>query len=243
MFFGLLLLIGIVGILTMTAMGFLHGSDHGGHNALHGVHHGHGPVVHHGDAGSLHAGMHHGAALPHAHVNGGGVHHPVASAHHIATGDGKTTTSNLSMGPTGLLGYIPSPLDLFSICLGAGAVGSVMQKHYPQVTVAIAAAIGGIVMNFLIVRPLFRIGLKFASTPSEGLEGLIAFPGQAITNFDATGKGLVKLTLDGQLVQLLATLEQDEHQKGVRVRKGDEVVVTQVNPRSSTCCVTRELSL
>lgn len=246
--FLVLLLIGIVGIATMTALGFLHGGSHHGQNhGLHAGHHSHGgPVLHHSDAGSLHSGMHHGQAIAHhgsVHVDTSGpAHSHATTAHAIANAD-RANLVNAATGPHWLLSYIPSPLDIFSICFGAGAVGSLMQARYPQTVATIGAIVGGLVLNYLVIRPLFRIGLRFESTPTSGLEGLVAFTGHAITNFDASGRGLVKLTLDGQLVQLLATLEQDEQQKGVKVRKGDEIVVTQVNARTNTCCVTRELSL
>ena len=53
----------------------------------------------------------------------------------------------------------------------------------------------------------------------------------------------MRVNLDGQLVQLLGRLNEDEVARGVTVNKGDQVVVTEVNPTASTCTVTRELTL
>ena len=75
------------------------------------------------------------------------------------------------------------------------------------------------------------------------MEGAVAGTAEVITNFDHTGKGLVKVNMDGQIVQLLARLEPAEVAKGVAVNKGDQVVLTEVNAKASTCTVTRELSL
>ena len=127
--------------------------------------------------------------------------------------------------------------------MGAGLVGIVTRHLLSDPARALAAIAGALVMNFLIVRPMFAFGLKFASKPSEGLEGTVANVAHAITRFDEKGKGLVRLTLDGQVVQLLANLEPTELDRGVKVEKGDEVIVTQVDSVRNTCCVTREFSL
>jgi hypothetical protein len=84
--------------------------------------------------------------------------------------------------------------------------------------------------------------LKFASTPSEGLEGAIARPAEAISGFDAQGRGIVRLSLDGQVVQLLARLDSTEVARGVHVARGDEVIVTEVDSAKGSCRVTKELS-
>lgn len=93
-----------------------------------------------------------------------------------------------------------------------------------------------------MVKPLMGFLLGFASNPSEGAEALVSRPAEAITKFDEQGRGLVRLTLDGQHVQLLATLESDETTKGVTVSKGDELIVLEVDPHRNVCRVTRELT-
>ena len=54
---------------------------------------------------------------------------------------------------------------------------------------------------------------------------------------------LPQLTRCGQIVQLLAKLDPSEVARGVQVHKGDQVVLTEVDVKASTCQVTRELSL
>jgi hypothetical protein len=97
-------------------------------------------------------------------------------------------------------------------------------------------------MDFVLVKPLFKVAFGFASNPAEGLEGMVSQSGEAATGFDRDGKGLVKLCLDGQTVQVLATLDQSELEAGVKVRKGDPLIVIEVDSRRNVCRVTRELA-
>jgi hypothetical protein len=93
-----------------------------------------------------------------------------------------------------------------------------------------------------MIRPLMSIMLRFASQPSEGLEGEVASLAEVVTNFDSQGRGMVKLCLDQQNVQLLAYLEPDELSAGVKVRRGEPVVIVSVDPKRNTCRVSRELA-
>jgi len=47
--------------------------------------------------------------------------------------------------------------------------------------------------------------------------------------------------VDDQLVQLLATLEDADLHHGVKVNKGDEVVIVEVDSAKNTCRVSKEL--
>jgi hypothetical protein len=104
------------------------------------------------------------------------------------------------------------------------------------------AVLSGLFFNLGIVKPLMRGLLNFATRPSEGLEGQVAHPAEAMSAFDAQGRGIVRLTLDGEIIQLLARLDPAEIERGVRVRRGDEVLVTEVDASKNACKVTRELS-
>jgi hypothetical protein len=77
----------------------------------------------------------------------------------------------------------------------------------------------------------------------EGLSGAVAKVAEAATPFDSSGRGVVKLILDGRIVQLLATLDASEMSHGVTVSRGDQVVVIDVDPTRNTCRVTREFGL
>jgi hypothetical protein len=107
---------------------------------------------------------------------------------------------------------------------------------------AVAAA-GGLALDLLVIRPIFRFAMKFVSKESEGLEGMVAATGEALTRFDERGMGMVRVIMEGQIVQLLATLEPSELAAGVTVKKGDSLVLLNVDSKKNTCCVTRELSL
>ena len=135
-----------------------------------------------------------------------------------------------------------SPLDFFSYCAGAGLGAFLMRPYMLRSWLPLAAVVGALVFDILITKSILRMVSKVSADPSMGLEGTVATEGVAATNFDDHGKGLIKLTLDGQIVQLLATLEIGERDAGVRVKKGDSLLVVQVDSAKNCCMVTRELS-
>ncbi len=208
----LLLLVGSGGYVLMTLLGFMHGGGARGHQALG-------------------AQSHHGAALPGHH--GPGTHLPAHSTHHGL---------NLSKYKSVRTWLAISPLDIFSFSLGAGAAGLLFESLVATKFLPLIAILGALVFNLGIVHPLMHFLMRFASKESAGLEGMIAQAGKAITRFDDSGKGLIQLCLDGQNIQLLATLDDAELHHGVQVNKGDEVVVIEVDAVKNTCRVTRELS-
>ncbi|MEQ1934194.1 MAG: hypothetical protein ABL962_10005, partial [Fimbriimonadaceae bacterium] len=137
-----------------------------------------------------------------------------------------------------------SPIDFFATAMGAGALGIVGRKVFKNEQIAAGMAVaGGLIMDFLIVKPMLNAMMKYASEPSEGLEGAISKLAEAATNFDAQGRGLIKLHLDGQTSQLLATLEPSEIASGIRVAKGDRLVVLDVDSARNICRVSREIAI
>ncbi len=228
----MLLFIGSLGFISMTLLGFLHGggsakagshplSGHshalGGHSHAMGGHvHSAAPVVHHG-----HAGTHHAA-------------HPVSTEGNQGPA---LARSNLLMNL-----FVISPLDVFSFAIGAGAIGVACKNLLPATPLALSAILGAVVFNYGVIKPIMANLLKFGTTPSTGLEGMIAQTGTALTTFDSCGRGLVQLKMDGQLIQLLASIDNAELHRGVHVHKGDEVVVIEVDGQKNTCRVTRELA-
>ena len=221
----LLLLVGAIGFVALVGLGFIHGSGHHGHSHGHGHANGHG-MLHHGPTHAAVGHAHHGP------VHHGPVHH--GPAHH-GHGNGHHHDSNHNSW------FLISPLDIFALSLGAGATGILLGKSLTELQLGVAAAAGALVLNYGIIKPLMRLLMRFASTPSEGLEGAVATCAQAATAFDEHGQGVVKLTIDGQVVQLLATLADEELSQGVRVKKGEEVVIIEVNATRNTCRVTKEL--
>jgi len=242
MIFEVLALVGLVGIVLMTVSGFVHFGGH--HGLVHDLHHSathHGWLGHHGHAtlhGHGHASLpaHGGASAPSGHGRA-----PAQSAR-AANEKGAASVAHRPQFAS-VLGLIPSPFDLFSLLTGAGLMGIIFQRLLPLNLLLIVVLLGAFAFNYGLIRPLMGWFLNFASTPTEGLEGVVAATAEAITPFDKRGRGLVRVNLDGQLVQLLAYLNGDEVARGVTVGKGDELVVTEVNAQASTCTVTRELSL
>ena len=135
-----------------------------------------------------------------------------------------------------------SPLAIFSICLGFGVTGILLESRIVQAAVLPAAIAGGLGFNYLLNSVITNLLMKYASNPSEGLEGMVAKLGKATSNFDQAGYGVIELVLDQQTVQVLARLDPSEVSEGVRVRKGDNLLVTEVDAAKNQCRVTRELA-
>jgi hypothetical protein len=197
----------------MALAGFMHIGPHS-----HGTHVGHVRVGH---SGTGHVG--------HGHFPKGSHGHQAAQAH-----------GGLRFNLRSLLSF--SPLDIFSYCAGAGMAAFLFRPYIRLHYLFIFAIIGALVFDQFVTRAIMNMITRFAASPSTGLEGTVATEGVAVTNFDDSGRGLVKLTLDGQIVQLLATLELTERNSGVRVRKGDSLLIVEVDSVKNRCMVTRELA-
>lgn len=141
-------------------------------------------------------------------------------------------------GPSPLWNLL-SPLAIFSLCLGAGATGLLLRPmHWVSALTLLAALLGGLVFFGLLVRPLWTLLFQFASKPSDALEGMVARQAEAVTGFDGNGRGLVGLTIDGQWVRVLATLEADEAE-ATPVKPGERLTVLSVDGRTNSCRVAR----
>lgn len=214
--YALLFLLGFFGFVGMAGLSFLH-SGHDAHTGNHGST---------GEAlGSL-------KALQHA--QGARVHH--AHGHHHGQGGAKLAKARFRPW------WAISPFDIFAYCTGAGAAGELLRHSLsPGATIA-AAVVGALAFNFGLAKPLLNSLLRFESRQSDGLEGSVAHQAEALTRFDAQGRGLVRLALDGQIVQVLAHLDSEERGRGVTVAKGDALLVLDVDATRNTCRVTRELA-
>jgi hypothetical protein len=62
---------------------------------------------------------------------------------------------------------------------------------------------------------------------------------EAITAFDERGEGLVRMLIDGRCEDILARLTEEERAKGLRVRRGDRLLIEEVDPHKNTCRVSR----
>jgi hypothetical protein len=219
------LILGALGLLAMAASGLSHGHGHGGHDVSHGG--GHGGHIGH-DLGGHHGGhdvaAHHGSHNATAHHGG---HN--AAGHH---GDHDTTQSGHSW-----VWQFLSPRVLFSVLVGIGATGLAGEPYLGGVPLLLLALAGGIVFELVAVRPIWNFFFRFASAPALTLESALFDTGTAVTRFDESGSGLIALEVDGQVLQVLATLRPED--RGLRVRAGDRLLVEEVDGARNRCVVSR----
>jgi len=216
--FGLTL--GSVGLGVMALSGFAH-STHAGHgHAAHGHAHGHGHGSHgHGGPGhSGHAGHDHGSAA------------------HVVASTGRAGSARAS-GASRVLSLL-QPRVAFSMLVGFGAAGLLLRPVLAEPALLIAALGAGMAFEWLLVAPLWRFLFRFASSPAVTLESVVTDEARAVTSFDANGHGLVAVELDGQVVQLLATLNPAERATARKVRAGDRLRIEAVDDTRNRCTVT-----
>jgi hypothetical protein len=123
--------------------------------------------------------------------------------------------------------------------LGFGAAGLILKGVFGGALLLGLAALGGLVLELGVTRPLWNFLFRFESAPAMTLETSIGDEGRAATTFDAKGNGLVALELDGQIVQLLGSLHPEDREAGVRVRAGDPVRIDDVDAARNRCTVRR----
>ena len=131
----------------------------------------------------------------------------------------------------------PLPRLLFSLLVGFG-VGGIAAASLGEPLRLAAATASAVVFEAALVGPLWRFLFRFESREALTLESTIEDEGRAVTGFDANGNGLVAVDVDGQVVQLLATLAPDERARGVRIRSGDAVRIAEVDAARGRCTVT-----
>lgn len=169
-----------------------------------------------------HGGSGHGHSTGHQH--GTGSH----AAHGHSHGSGDRGSSFWSL---------MSPRILFSLALGFGAAGEVAGAFTSGILRVAVAALGAVAFERFLVTPLWNFTMRFASQPALTLESAVADEATAVTAFDANGQGIVSIEVDGQIVQVLATLQSGDRSLGVRVRAGQRVRIEDVNAASSRCTV------
>ena len=190
--------------------------------------------------GMGHHGGHAGHAIGHGHGHGPVGHgHHTALPHHTPNNHAAISKS----APTDSGGRAPawmwlSPMNLFSLAFGAGLTGYLLEGRLNSTLVAVLAVAGALAVNLLLVRPLMGFLMRFASNPSDGLEGTVAHTAKAETAFDGDGKGVVTVMIDGQISRMLAHLPHEEG--SVPVHRGDELVILEVDARKGSCIVTTQ---
>ena len=129
-----------------------------------------------------------------------------------------------------------SPRVLFAMLVGFGA-GGLLATPLGEPWRVGAAVLAAAAFEGLLVGPLWRMLFRFESAPAATLESAIEDDARAVMGFDANGQGLVALDVDGQIVQLLATLAPDDRARGARVRTGDVVRVSSIDAARNRCTV------
>ena len=132
---------------------------------------------------------------------------------------------------------VMSPRILFSVLLGLGTTGVVLRSVLGGAPLFLAALAGGVALERAVVAPLWRLLMRFASQPAQTLESVVLDEGTAVTAFDANGHGIVAVELDGQVVQILATLQPADRAMGMRIRAGTRVRIEDVDPTRNRCTV------
>ena len=184
-----------------------------------------------GHAGAAHGPAHgaasgHHAQLSHAHHTHGAAHRGHEHVHADAPNPFART-----------LWTVASPRFLFSFLLGLGLTGELLRTNLAGGALLGAAVIGAIVFERAVVTPLWNLAMRFASKPAETLDSALSDEAVAVTAFDANGQGIVSVEVDGQIVQILATLQPSDRQLGVRVRAGQRVRIEDVNATANQCTV------
>jgi hypothetical protein len=175
---------------------------------------------------------HGGHGHVHLHAHGAHGHAAKAPAHsHSHTAGGRAAASRTFW-------TLMSPRFLFSFFLGFGAAGLIVRPFAGGAILAAAAVLGGVALERLLVSPLWNFSMRFASTPAATLESAIADEATAVTAFDANGQGIVSIEVDGQVVQILATLQPDHRAlAGPRIRAGQRVRIEEVDAERNRCTV------
>ncbi len=199
--------------LRAAGQGHSHGSGQSHspshHGGGHQGHAGHGPAGH----GAASAGQAAGHQVAH--------HHPGAPK-----GFGKSAWA------------WASPRVWFSVLVGAGASGLLAKAFLFEPLVLLIAVAGGLAFERFLVGPIWNFLLRFESRPALSLESTLYEEVLADTDFDQAGQGIVKVELDGQIVQLLGTLAPADR-AGDRVRRGARLRVEEVDAGRNRCVVSR----
>lgn len=180
-----------------------------------------------------HDGGAHGHDIGHGHAGhaGHGGHHG-HDGHHGAGGHGP----GAHLSP---VWQLMSPRIIFSVLLGLGVTGKLLQSLLGGVPLLLLAIAGGFAFERFLVMPIWNFVMRFGSNPAMTLESAVTGEATVVSNFDAKGNGLVAIEVDGHVVQLLATLPAAERATGARVRAGDRVRIEEIDAERNRCTVTR----
>ena len=181
---------------------------------------------------------HHGDAGGHGHAgHSGDSGHGAHPGHGGPAGDhGHGGHSHESHG-VARIASILSPRLLFSLLVGVGATGLLARPFLVEPLLLGAALAGGVAFERLLVGPIWKFLFRFESRPASMLESMVMEEAQAMMDFDDQGQGLIKLELDGQVVQLLGTLAPGDMSAARRIRRGDLLRIEDFDAARNRCTV------
>ena len=187
-------------------------------------------------------GLSHGGHAGHGHSGHAGHGHAGHAGHgNAARGPGQGTASLTPHMPGSSAGWswssLMNPRLFFSLMVGFGA-GGIAATPLGEPWQFGAAIVAAAAFETLLVGPLWRFLFRFESKAAATLESAIEDEARAVTGFDANGCGLVAVDVDGQVIQLLATLAPDERARGLRIHSGDLVRIAEVDAARGRCTVT-----
>jgi hypothetical protein len=131
-----------------------------------------------------------------------------------------------------------SPRVLFSVALGVGAAGLILERFLGSgFLLFVSALFGGMLFNRVVVTPVWNFVFRFESNPAMTLESAAGGDAVVVTPFDANGHGLVSIEVDGHVVQLLGTLRASDREFRGRVSTGTKLRVENVDAERHRCTV------
>lgn len=95
----------------------------------------------------------------------------------------------------------------------------------------------GVLFERVVVAPIWNFGFRFESAPALTLESAVSGEATAVTAFDANGQGLIAVEIDGQVVQLLGTLQAADRALRAKVAVGARLRVEDVDAARNRCTV------
>jgi hypothetical protein len=219
------LALGGVGLAGMAVSGIgRHGSSHGAHSHDGSAHGGHGHTGMHLPPGSNAPGSGHN--ITHGDAAGNVNGHVHGHVHGHAQG-----------GHSNPLLALMSPRLLFSVALGMGTAGLMLRSILPE-PILIATSIAlGVLFERAIVAPLWNLIFRFESRAATTLESSLMDEARAVTAFDRNGQGLIAVEVDGQMVQVLGTLQSGDRAMNVKVPVGARLRIEDVDARRNRCTV------
>jgi hypothetical protein len=202
-----LMVIGLIGLAAMAIPAFGHG-----HGALSGHGVGHGGVMH----GAAHGALAHGAAHGAPTSGVGGTRGELS---HLLPADPAHETR---------WRFVPSPRAIFSVLALYGAFGNAAVRafHLPTFAAAFAAVVPALLVEWVLVRPLWNVVFRLQADASSPLEQLVLAEAEAVVPFK-NGRGMISTVRDGRRVQLAARLRKDQEARSVRV--GDRLLIEDVD--------------